>query len=108
MEILASKRLDHLGVVSGTMSDLGLMRLIDQKIPKGEAQKISTGDAVGAMILNSLGFTSRPLSLTPQFFESKALDLLFDSDVEAADLNRHRLGRSLDEIYDYGCELFFS
>ncbi len=28
---------------------------------------------MSAMLINCLGFTSRPLTLTPQFFESKAV-----------------------------------
>jgi len=46
--------------------------------------------------------------LTPQFFETKALDLVFGHQIEAEDLNRHRLGRTLDRIHQYGCKLLFS
>lgn len=108
MEVIGSKHLDHHGVVAGVMIDLGLAHLIDEKLPKDSSAKISNGQAVLAMVLNSLGFTSRPLTLTPQFFASKALDVLFGTEVEADDFNRHRLGRCLDEIYEYGCDELFS
>ena len=33
---------------------------------------------------------------------------LFRSGVKAQDFNRHKLGRSLDQVYEYGCDLLFS
>lgn len=60
------------------------------------------------MIINGLGFVAKPLSLTPQFFETKPIDLLFGRAIQAEELNRHRLGRALDELHAYGCELLFS
>ena len=61
------------------------------------------------MILNGLGFSESPLSLTPQFFETKALALLFREGIEAENFNRHKLGKVLDRIHEYGCEnLFFA
>jgi transposase len=108
MEILQTKRLDHLGLVMGTLRELGIIDLINQRIGANTEYNVSTGEVVAAMVMNGLGFVSRPLSLTPQFFESKALDLLFDREIEAEDLNRHQLGRALDDIHKYGCELLFS
>jgi transposase len=46
--------------------------------------------------------------LTPQFFANKPLDLLFRAGVEAPMFNRFKLGRTLDEIHAYGCDLLFS
>lgn len=108
MEILHTKRLDQLGLVMGTLNEFGIIDLIDQKIGKNDQYNVSTGEAVAAMVMNGLGFVSRPLSLTPQFFQTKALDVLFSREVTADDLNRHRLGRVLDDIHAYGCELLFS
>jgi transposase len=48
------------------------------------------------------------LSLTPQFFANTPLDLLFHPGVKAEMFNRFKLGRSLDEVYTYGCDLLFS
>ncbi len=48
------------------------------------------------------------MTLTPQFFTGKPLDLLFRPGVEADMLNRFKLGRTLDEINSYGCDLLFS
>ena len=65
------------------------------------------GEAVAGMILNGLGFANRPLSLTPQFFASKPLDLLFRAGIDGRVFNRFKLGRTLDEAYAYGCHLLF-
>ena len=73
-----------------------------------DAQEVITpGEAVAGMILNGLGCANRPLSLTPQFFASKPLDLLFRGGMSADMFNRFTLGRTLDEAYTYGCDLLF-
>ena len=108
MDILYTKRLDNLGIVMGTLREFGIIDLIDQKIGKDDQNNVSTGEAVAAMVMNGLGFVSRPLSLTPQFFQSKAVDVLFSREIKPDELNRHRLGRALDDIHSYGCELLFS
>jgi transposase len=70
-------RLDHLGVVAGVIKDLKLVELIDERIPSDVREEISCGEAVAGMIINGLGFSDRPPTLTPQFFENKALSSLF-------------------------------
>ena len=105
---LKIERLDHLGIISQTIKDLGIIELIDQRIPTNTQEYISTGEAVAGMILNGLGFSNRPLSLTPQFFENKPLDLLFRAGVTAEQFNRFKLGRSLDDLHHYDCTLLFS
>ena len=39
---------------------------------------------------------------------NKPLDLLLRPGVHAGMFNRFKLGRSLDEVYTYGCDLLFS
>jgi len=48
------------------------------------------------------------LSLIPQFFVNKPLDVLFRPGVHADMFNRFKLGRSLDEVSTYGCDLLLS
>jgi len=73
-----------------------------------DQEEITAGEAVAGMILNGLGFSDRPLTLTPQFFANKPLDLLFHEGVRAEMFNRFKLGRTLDEAYGYGCDLLLS
>lgn len=102
------ERLDHLGIISQTIKDLGIIDLIDQRIRSEDQEHITAGEAVAGMILNGLGFSNRPLSLTPQFFENKPLELLLRPGVLAEHFNRFKLGRSLDDLHGYGCSLLFS
>ena len=76
------ERLDHLGIIAGVMSDLGLIELINESLGTDVCEKISIGEAIAVMILNGLGFSSKPLSLTPRFFENKPLDLLFGRTIQ--------------------------
>ena len=108
MESVRVERLDHLGLMASVIKDLGLISMIDTRIVPDEQEEITPGEAVAGMILNGLGFANRPLSLTPQFFANKPLDLLFRAGVEAEMFNRFKLGRTLDEVHAYGCDLLFS
>ena len=102
------ERLDHLGLIACMIKDVGLISMIDARLVPDEQEEITPGEAVAGMILNGLGFANRPLSLTPQFFTNKPLDLLFRPGVRAEMFNRFKLGRTLDEVHAYGCDLLFS
>jgi transposase len=60
------------------------------------------------MILNGLGYTSRPMYLTPQFFANKPVSTFFRPGVTADHFNHFKLGRSLDKVYEYGSDLLFA
>lgn len=108
MDTIKVERLDHLGILAGVIKDLGIVEMIDHRIPSDGQQEITTGEAVAAMIINGLGFSNRPLYLTPQFFENKPMALLFREGVEAQHFNRSKLGRSLEAVYRYGVDQLFS
>lgn len=101
------KRIDHLGIVAGTIKDLDIVNMINSQIGTNDQEEISAGEVVAGMILNGLGFISRPLMLAPQFFENKALEVLIRNGVKSEHFNRHKIGRVLDRIGDYGCEKLF-
>jgi len=107
MGIVKVERLDHLGIIAGVIQDLGIIEMIDSRIVPDEREEISTGEAVAGMILNGLGFSNRPISLTPQFFENKPVDLLFREGISSDSFNRFKLGRSLDKLFSYGCDMLF-
>ena len=108
MESVRVERLDHLGVIAEVMKDLGLIDMIDARLVPDEQEGLTPGEAMAGMILNGLGFANRPLSLTPQFFANTPLGLLFREGVHAEMFNRFKLGRTLDEVYTYGCDLLLS
>ena len=108
MEAIRVERLDHLGLIASVINDLELVSLIDARLKPDDQEAITPGEAVKGMILNGLGFANRPLSLSPQFFANKPLDLLFRPGVKAEMFNRFKLGRTLDEVNTYGSDLLFS
>lgn len=100
--------LDHLGLVAAICQDLKIAQRIDNRLPCDSQRKVSPGRAVVAMILNGLGFTNRRLYLTDQFFESKAIERLLGSDLEAKDITNHTLAHALDDIAEYGSSKLFA
>jgi transposase len=108
MESVRVERLDHLGVIAAVIKDLGIIDMLDARLVPDRQEEITPGEAVAGMMLNGLGFANRPLSLTPQFFAHKPLDLLFHEGIHAEMFNRFKLGRTLDEVYTYGCDRLFS
>jgi hypothetical protein len=90
------------------INDRGLVRLIDTRLTPDDQAVLTPGEAIKGMILHGRGFANRPLSLTPQFFANKPLDLLLRPGVEAAMFNRFTLGRTLDEVTTSGGDLFLS
>ena len=108
METVKVERLDHLGILAGVIKDLGIIELIDERIVPDAQEEITTGEAVAGMIINGLGFSNRPISLTPQFFQNKPMKLLFREGAKTSHFNRFKLGRSLDKVFDYSCDLLFS
>jgi len=104
-----TQTLEHLGLVSSMIDELGIVETIDNAIKQDKNErKVSIGEAVKAMILNGLGFANRQLYLIPQFFENKPLDLLIKKGIKPNNLNDTVLGRALDSLYDYGVTPLFS
>ena len=106
---MESKNLGHLGLIAGMCDDLDLVSLLDTLIPCTSAErKISTGLCVKALLMNCLGFTSRRLYLTPEFFSDKPIAHLLGEGITADCLNDDRLGRCLDDLYSFGLTKLFS
>ncbi len=97
----ATQRLDHLGIVAGICREIDLAGQIDRMVGPTNRQ-VSVGEAVQAMVLNALGFVSRPLYLTPEFFANKPLDRLLRPGLTPEMLNDDSLGRALDILYEAG------
>ena len=105
----SSKTLDHLGLVAGMCSEIGISAIIDTYCGSDSPDQIvSTGKALEAMILNGLGFANQRLYLIPHFFQDKPLELLLGPGFKAEHFNDDRLGRALDELYETGVTTLFS
>lgn len=105
---LSSKDLSHHGIVAAVCDEIGLVELIDTIIPPDPRTEITTGESVKLMIINGLGFTSRPLYLQAQFFDSKPVKRLLGRELASEKISDDRLGRCLDSCYDAGCDEVFS
>jgi len=108
IEEYSSKDLDHLGIVSAMCDEINLVSTIDQLIPSDPRDIITTGETVKLMIINGLGFTSRPLYLEAQFYASKPIERFLGRPCTSEEISDDRLGRTLDSCFDYGCTSIFS
>lgn len=106
-EELESKNLDHLGIIAGIIDEIGIVEKLNEKFLIDSREKVNTGEVVKAIILNGLGFVSRPLYLFSQFFEDKAIEHLLGSGIKAEDLNDDKIGRVMDKLYKYGLTQLF-
>jgi transposase len=102
-----SKNLDHLGIVSQICDEIGIVEIIDKILPPDSSMKISHGECIKLMVINGLGFTSRPLYLEAQFFSSRPVNRFLMKDCEFA-INDDRLRRTLDRIFASGCDPLFA
>ena len=83
MEKVQVERLDHLGVLASVIKDMGLIDMINARLVPDQQEVLTPGEAIAGMMLNGLGLAKRPLSLTPQCFAGKPLDVLFHDGMRA-------------------------
>jgi len=109
-----SFRIGHLGLAAEMASEIGLVSSIDLAVGVDPQEILTTGQAVLAMAINCLGFTTRALYISPQFFETTNVTMLLGnpnrSDIPQIlpeHLNEHKFGRTLDAIAEYGPDAFF-
>jgi transposase len=108
MEKYTSKSIDHLGLVARMCDEIGLVAIIDELIRPDKRSKLSTGECAKLMIINGLGFTSRPLYLEAQFYSSKPIARLLGRELGWEEITDDSLGRGLDRLFLAGCEAVFS
>ena len=109
MKNISNENMDHYGIVAAIGKKLGVAKKIDARLPvRNRKDNISRGQSVMAMIINGLGFTERRLYMVADFFRSKPVELLLGEGVTADKLNDDNLGRTLDDIYDYGVSKLYS
>lgn len=106
-EEYSSKDLDHLGLVAGMCRELGVAQIIDEIIPPDPRAIITAGECCELMCINGLGFTSRPLYLEAQFFSTKPVSRLLSRSLQAEEITDDRLARTLDILYQAGCDRVF-
>ncbi len=107
LEEIQVKNLDHLGIVAGLIDEIGIAEIINNKLGIDVREKISAGTVVKSILINGLGFVSRPLYLFSQFFQDKAIEQLLGEEIKPDYLNDDKIGRVMDELYKYGLNDIF-
>ena len=107
-EEYSSKDLDHLGLVSAMCDEIDLVSTIDRLIPPDPRAVLTTGECIKLMVINGLGFTSRPLYLEAQFYDGKPIERLLGRQCESTEISDDRLGKALDRCYESGCDALFA
>ncbi len=67
LQTIQIQNLNHLGIIAGIIDEIGLEEIINQEIAIEEREIVTAGQVVKAIILNGLGFVSKPLYLFPKF-----------------------------------------
>ena len=94
--------LAHLGLVAGIMDRIKLVETVDHQVGPRPNEKVSTGVALKAAVLNALGFVAAPLYLFGHFFQGKPTELLLGKGITPDLLNDDRMGRMPDTLYAAG------
>ncbi|WP_430639844.1 IS1634-like element ISCwa1 family transposase [Crocosphaera watsonii WH 8501] len=107
LEEIQVKNLDYLGIVAGLIDEIGIVKIINNKLGIDVREKISAGTVVKSILINGLGFVLRPLYLFSQFFQDKAIEKLLGERIKPDYLNDDKIGRVMDELYKYGLNDIF-
>jgi transposase len=94
--------LGHLGLVASVLDRIRLVETVDRLVGPRPGEKVSTGMALKAALLNALGFVTSPLYLFGHFFQGKPTEHLLGPGVTPDLLNDDRMGRMLDTLYAAG------
>ena len=106
-EDIQVQTINHLGLIAGVIDEIGIEEIINDALGIDEREIVTAGQIVKAIILNGLGFISRPLYLFPQFFKDKATEHLIGKGILPEHLNDDRIGRIMDKLYEKGLSSLF-
>ena len=101
------ENLDHLGIIAGIIDELRIPEIINERLGIEAQEKINSGQIVKAIIINGLGFVSRPLYLFPQFFRNKAVEKLLGEGIKIEHINDDKIGRVMDKLFCHGLSELF-
>ena len=101
------KTINHLGIIAGIIDEIVIVEIINEQLGVKPQEKLTSGIIVKSIILNALGFVSRPLYLFPQFFQDKATEHLFGEGIVPEDFNDDKVGRVMDKLYQFGLTNIF-
>ena len=102
--------LGHLGLVGAFIRETGIIDMIDSRIPKesNNCGHFTHGQVVALMILNGLGYTSRPIYMTHTYFKGKDVEDILGIEYRQEWFNDDVIDRTMDALYRYGLTPMFS
>ena len=62
------KTINHLGIIAGIIDEIGILEIINEQLGVRTQEKLTSGIIVKSIILNALGFVSRPRAFIPPIF----------------------------------------
>ncbi len=92
-----------LTLISAICEKVNLTKIIDTKIDISGERKVSTGNAVKAIVMNIIA-GRKPLYKLTRFYESRDTEKLFGEGIMPKHLNDDMLARALDEVYEIGAK----
>ncbi|BAZ83750.1 IS1634 family transposase [Sphaerospermopsis kisseleviana CS-549] len=101
------QNIDHLGIVAGIIDAIGIVEIINELIGVEKGEKVNAGQVVKAMIINGLGFVSKPLYMFPEYFETIACEHLIGTGIKPEYLNDDKLGIVMDKLFIKGLDTIF-
>ncbi|MCI6796929.1 MAG: IS1634 family transposase [Succinatimonas sp.] len=103
------KDVGNLALIAGAFDHFGLQSVIDSHIgKKGSHVQVNAGAIVKAMVCQLLNAPYQSLNGTSEYFKRRPVStLLRDPELTAGALNRAVLARTLDDIFECGCEKLF-
>ena len=109
-EQLKPLTMGHLGLVGAFIQETGIIEKIDSRLPKisNNAGHFTHGQVVALMILNGLGYTTRPLYMSNTFFEARDVEAMLGIEYQKDWFNDDVIGRTMDALYEYGLTPLFS
>jgi transposase len=98
METPPNLQVYDLGLVASVLDRIRLVQTVDRLVGPRPGEKVSTGMALKAALLNALGFVASPLYLFGHFFQGKPTEHLLGPGITPDLLNDDRMGRMLDTL----------
>jgi len=98
METPPNLQVYDLGLVASVLDRIRLVQTVDRLVGPRPGEKVSTGMALKAALLNALGFVAAPLYLFGHFFQGKPTEHLLGPGITPDLLNDDRMGRMLDTL----------
>lgn len=61
--------INHLGLIAGLIDEIGIVEIINEQLGIKAQEKLNSGIIVKSIILNAMGFVSRPMPFISTIFQ---------------------------------------